>query len=88
MATVLIPTAMRALSTGRDRVTVSGSTLRQVIEDLETQCPGAAEWLLDNGVIRDELSIAVNGEVTHAGLTQSVPPDAEIFIVPAIAGGC
>ena len=87
MATVLIPTLMRGLSGGRDRVTVSGSTLRQVIEDLEVQCPGAEAWLLDGGGLRDDLSIAVNGELAHAGLTQRVPPDAEIIIVPAIAGG-
>ena len=87
MALVFIPSLMRELTAGRDRVEVEGRTLRQVIDALETAYPGTRARILENGEIRPGLSLAVNGAVATMGLLEKVPPDAEVQIVPAIGGG-
>ena len=38
-------------------------------------------------MIRDAISIAINGDVIVGGLSEPVPTDAEIAIMPAISGG-
>jgi myo-inositol-1(or 4)-monophosphatase len=87
MATVIIPSLLRDLSGGHSRVTVSGSTLRQVINNLDAQFPGMKARLVDSDLLRPEIAIGLNGEEIAAGLSEPIPDDAEISIVPAIAGG-
>ena len=52
MAIVHIPTQLRSLAGGRDRVEAPGSTLRQVIEALDAACPGMKDQLVEDGKIR------------------------------------
>ena len=87
MAIVHIPTQLRSLAGGRDRVEAPGSTLRQVIEALDAACPGMKDQLLEDGKIRSQLAIAVDGAVAESGLVAPVADDAEIYIIPAIGGG-
>ena len=87
MVTVLIPSVMRELTGGRDRVEVEGRTLRQVINALEAKHPGTKALIIDSGMIRTEISIAVNGDIISSGLVEPVPADAEVVIVSAISGG-
>ncbi len=87
MAIVHIPTQMRSLAGGRDRVGAAGSTLRQVIDALDADCPGMKDQLIEDGTIRSQLAIAVDGAVVESGLVAPVAPDAEIYIIPAIGGG-
>ena len=87
MVTVLIPSVMRELTGGRDRVEVDGSTLRQVVNALEAEHPGTKALIIDSGMIRPEISIAVNGDIISSGLVEPVPADAEVVIVSAISGG-
>ena len=87
MAIVHIPTQMRSLARGRDRVEARGSTLRQVIEALDADCPGMKDQLTEDGKIRSQLAIAVDGAVVESGLVAPVAEDAEIYVVPAIGGG-
>lgn len=87
MAVVLIPQLLRELTDGAERVEARGETLRRVFTDLERQYPGTWERLLADGEIRAEISVAVDGAIADAGLLTEVPEDAEVAIVPAIAGG-
>lgn len=87
MAIVHIPTQMRSLACGRDRVEAPGSTLRQVIEALDADCPGMKDQLIEDGKIRSQLAIAVDGAVVESGLVAPVADDAEIYVIPAIGGG-
>ena len=88
MATVLIPPPLRAYSGGRARVEVAGGgSLRQVIERLEVECPGIRDQLIEDGGIRAGIAIAVDDELTAAGLLEQVPPDGSVNILPAIGGG-
>ena len=78
---------MRDLAGGQERLEVEGSTLRQVLKSLRAQCPALAERLVENGLIPPGVSFAVNGDIVAHGLTEPIPDDAEITIIPAISGG-
>jgi hypothetical protein len=88
VATVLIPTPLRAYSAGRDQVDVpGGGSLRQLIDQLDATCPGIKAQLLEDGDIRAGLAFFINDEQTTQGLIEPVPADATILIQPAIGGG-
>ncbi len=88
MITVFIPTAFRKFSGEREQVEVAGgSSLRQVIERLEAECPGLKEQLVLNGGIHPGLAIFINDEQISQGLIEPVPEDATVRILPAMGGG-
>lgn len=88
MVTVYIPAAFRRFSGDREEVEVAGgSSLRQVIERLEGECPGIKEQLLFEGGIHPGLAIFINDEQISQGLIEQVPEDATIRILPAMGGG-
>ena len=88
MAIVFIPSLMRDLTGGADKVTVEGATLRQVINALEAAHPGMKERLMDaEGRIQEGLAVAIDGETTHLGLIEPVKETSEIHFIPAIGGG-
>lgn len=68
---------------------MAGASVREVVASLEAQYPGLAERLIDGDAdrIRPEIAVAVDGEVSPAGLRQAVGPDSEIQFLPALAGG-
>jgi len=84
---VFIPSSLRRLSGGRAVVIVTGTTVRDVIEALDRECPGAAELIIDDERIRPGLQIAIDGTVAALGLLEPVPDGAEVHILPAIGGG-
>jgi len=87
MATVFIPALMRELCGGRHSVKVTGSTLREVFANLEPECPGLHDLVIEDGFVRPGIQLAVNGVAAATGLLRSVPKDAEIQILPALSGG-
>lgn len=88
MVTVYIPTAFRKFSGDRDQVEVAGgSSLRQVIERLESECPGIKDQLMFNGGVHPGLAIFVNDEQISQGLIEQIPEDATLRILPAMGGG-
>ncbi len=87
MPTVYIPTLLRTLTGGRASVEVEGGTVRQVIENLEQAWPGMSDRLLDEGKLRPNISVAVDGEVTPMGLIEAVGPASEVHFIAAIKGG-
>lgn len=87
MATVFLPTLLRPLAGGRDSVDVEGANVRQLVDNLETLCPGVKERLLDQGRLRKNVSVAVDGEISPLGLLEEVGPASEVHFVLAISGG-
>ena len=87
MATVFIPASMRQLCGDRHSVEVAGATLRQVIENLDPECPGIHALIVEDGMVRPGIQLAVNGVTAATGLLRSVPEDAEVQILPAMSGG-
>jgi molybdopterin converting factor small subunit len=87
MASVWIPSLLRELCSGERVVQVPGATVRQVIENLESRCPGIRGRLVEGGELRPELAVSVDGETTQIGLLQPVGEASEVHILPALGGG-
>lgn len=89
--TVRIPTPLRKLTNELDTIVADESeTLAQLIDVIEAQYPGLKERICDeSGELRRFVNVYVNGEDVRflSGLQTSLDPDAEVSIVPAVAGG-
>jgi molybdopterin synthase sulfur carrier subunit len=86
---VRIPAPLRTLTGGKEEVAVAGSTLSEIIEDMEKKHPGIRDRLVDEKGVRRFVNIYVGEEDTRflGGLKAPVKAGDEISIVPAIAGG-
>ena len=87
---VRIPTPLRKMTGGLDKLEMNESTLSIMIDELETNYPGFKERLIDeNGDLRYFVNIYVNGEDVRFldGLDTQTSSGDEISIVPAVAGG-
>ncbi|MGW1743416.1 MoaD/ThiS family protein [Nocardia sp. NPDC001965] len=87
--TVSIPTIMRTHTGGEKRVEAQGSTLAAVIDDLESNHPGLAERLLNEGKLNRYVNIYVDDEDVRfsGGLATTVGEGSTVTILPAVAGG-
>ncbi len=88
--TVRIPTPLLSLTKGKKEVTAEGSTLREVIDDLERQFPGMKKRLCDEeGSLRRFINFFINDEDVRFLEGESTPlKEGDVLsIVPAIAGG-
>ena len=87
MATVFIPSLMQKLSDGNNSVQVEGATVRQIVNNLDEIYPGFKDRLVENGSIKGNISVAVDGEITPLGMLEKVGENSEIHFLPAIGGG-
>ncbi len=87
---VRIPTPLRRMTNGQDKVELEAAALSAMIETLEADYPGIKERLIDeNGELRYFVNIYLNGEDVRflQGLDTTAAAGDEISIVPAVAGG-
>ena len=87
---VRIPTPLRRMTNGLDKVEIESATLDLMVADLEVAYPGFKERLVDeNGDLRNFVNIFVNGEDVRflQGLDTAIKSGDEVSIVPAVAGG-
>lgn len=87
---VRIPTPLRKLTAGASQVEAGGSSVQEVIRDLEANHPGLNERLCEeNGELRRFINIYLNDEDIRflKGLDTPVADGDTVSIVPAIAGG-
>jgi sulfur-carrier protein len=87
MAIVHIPTQLRSLTAGVERVEAPGATLRQVLAALEAAYPGLSARLQKDGGISPGLAVSIDGAFTNRGLLAKVGSESEIYFLPAIGGG-
>ena len=87
MATVFIPSLMQKLSDGKNRVEIEGSSVRQIVNNLDAEYPGFKERLVDDGRIKGNISVAIDGEITPLGMLEKVGENSEVHFLPAIGGG-
>ena len=87
---VRIPTPLRRLTQGEDKVSVEGESLGEVVDALESQFTGIKDRLCDEaGELRNFVNIYINGEDVRFldGLNTDTSDGDEISVVPAVAGG-
>ena len=88
--TVRIPTPLRKLTNEQETVNAEGSTVEEIIDDLERNHPGLKERLCDDkGEMNRFVNFYVNQEDIRfkEGKSTVVKEGDELSIVPAIAGG-
>lgn len=87
MPVVWIPTHMRILTGGEARAVVSGSTLREALQQLEMIFPGIRSQLCEGEEIRPHLAVVVDGELSRLRMHHPLKDQSEVHFVPAIHGG-
>ncbi|MGH8938631.1 MAG: MoaD/ThiS family protein [Actinomycetes bacterium] len=86
---VRIPTILRQYTAGEKAVEGSGSTLAEVIDDLEARNPGLRDRLVDDKGLRRFVNVYLNDEDVRflGGLETSVRDGDHVTVLPAVAGG-
>lgn len=88
---VRIPTPLQKLTHDKPEVAAAGSTVSDLLADLERQFPGLKERLCDpSGKLRRFVNVYVNEEDIRFLKQEATPvkDGDEVSIIPAIAGGC
>ena len=78
---------MRDLTGGITQVEVPGATIREVIAGLESRYPGVQDRLIEDGRLRPNITVIVDGMTAQKRLRQPVGERSEIHFLPAISGG-
>ena len=86
---VSIPTILRTYTDGAKRVEAEGSTLADLITDLDARHPGLGDRLLDAGELRRFVNVYKNDEDVRflGGLTTPLADGDSVTVLPAVAGG-
>jgi molybdopterin converting factor small subunit len=86
---VSIPTILRSYTDGAKRVDATGTTLDELIADLESRHPGLRARLVEGGGLRRFVNVYLNDEDVRfiGGLTTPVSDGDTVTVLPAVAGG-
>jgi molybdopterin synthase sulfur carrier subunit len=86
---VTIPTILRSFTGGERTVTASGSTIAEVISDLDSKYSGIKERVTTDGGLHRFVNVYVNDDdVRYAGGLETPVSDGDtVTILPAVAGG-
>ena len=87
MAEVWIPSSMQKYTDCRRQIQVGGTSIRQIITNLELQFPLIKNRLADENGILPGVAVIIDGKSTRLGLLEPVKIDSEIHFLPALGGG-
>jgi MoaD family protein len=87
--TVSIPTILRTHTGGEKTVAAAGTTLAEIIDDLEANHGGLKSRLIKEGSLHRFVNVYVNDEDVRfaGGLDAKVSDGDTVTILPAVAGG-
>ena len=90
MSVVRVPPVLRTEAGGAREVEASGSTIRELLQDLTARIPALGSRVYDGEDIRPFVNVYVDGEDvrTRDGLETPVRDGATVILLPAMAGGC
>lgn len=84
---VIVPSQLYDYTSGRREVSAEGSTLADVLADLDRQFPGFRFRVIDEqDRVRRHIILFV-GEARREDLTSPIPPGLDLQIVGALSGG-
>jgi molybdopterin synthase sulfur carrier subunit len=86
---VRIPTILRNFTGGAKVVEASGSTLGELIKNLDAAHAGIGDRLLDGEALRRFVNVYLNDEDVRflGGLETPVSDGDTVTVLPAVAGG-
>ena len=84
---VRIPTPLRSYTAGAKDVRADGSTVGEVLNDLDRRYPGMAFRVVDEqGVMRPHMIVWLHGERCR-DLNAPITPADEVVLMQALSGG-
>ena len=89
MATIRIPSPLRAYTNNQASVEVSGSTIGAALDNLTSQYPDLRQHLYEGDQLRNFVNVFLGDEDVCFldGLDTEIDDDASVRIIPSIAGG-
>jgi molybdopterin converting factor small subunit len=81
LATIVIPPLLRRHTRGAEHLELDVADVRGLFRALDERFPGIAE------VLRDEVAVAIDGEIVSDPLLEPIEPDSEVHFLPKIGGG-
>ncbi|WBB59099.1 MoaD/ThiS family protein [Streptomyces sp. WMMC500] len=86
---VRIPTILRSYTDGQKAVQGDGTTLAELIDDLESRHAGIRERLVDGDDLRRFVNVYLNDEDVRFldGIATKLADGDSVTILPAVAGG-
>lgn len=87
--TVKLPTILRTHANGEPVVEASGTTLAELLADLDARYPGLTNRLRKDGGLSRYVNVYVNEEdARHLGALEAPIAEGDtVSIIPAVAGG-
>ncbi len=87
MTMVYIPAPLRDMCGGIATLDVQAPTLDALLRALDLRCPGFYARVVEDGRVRPELAVAIDGEAAPYPLSEPVSHVRDLTIIPAIGGG-
>jgi molybdopterin converting factor small subunit len=89
MPTLKIPTPLRTYTGGQAEVTVSGATAGEALQSLVTQFPALKQHLYTGETLRPFVNLFLGPDNVKdlQGLETPLAEDAQLRLIPSIAGG-
>lgn len=86
---VRIPTILRTYTDGEKSVEGAGSTLDELLSDLDTRHAGLRDRVVDGGELRRFVNVYLNDEDVRflKGIATELSDGDSVTILPAVAGG-
>ena len=90
MGIVRIPPVLRAEAGGEREVEASGSTVRELLQDLTSRLPALGTRVFSGDDLHSFVNVYVDGEDvrTRDGFDTPVRESSTVILLPAMAGGC
>ena len=81
MARVVLTGNLRQFSGGEQDIEIDGTNIRELLNALGSRFPALAPHL------EEGIAVAVDGIIYQDSWFETVNPDSEVHLLPAIAGG-
>jgi molybdopterin converting factor small subunit len=89
MATIKIPSPLRAYTENEAVINVGGETIGAALDDLTSRYPELRQHLYEGDQLRNFVNVFLGDEDVRFldGLDTEIDPDDSLRIIPSIAGG-
>jgi sulfur-carrier protein len=89
MASIKIPTPLRAYTGGEAQIRVEGDTVADALRNLVDQYPDLKPHLFNGDEVRTFVNVFLGDEDVRFldGLDTEIESDSQLRIIPSIAGG-
>ncbi len=81
MVEVTLWASLSAAAGGNEKLDIEAKTIRELFRKLAEQYPGLEPY------IKQGIAVSIDGVIYRDTWSKELPEDAEIFLLPRIAGG-